>query len=93
MMLLPTASALPLTVSVAPDAVSGTLPKVVLPSENVTLPAATPLAALTVAASCVDPVDAMVEGLAVSDMVVATGGIVTATVVVPDELLKFPVAV
>ena len=98
-MLFPLAARLdPYTVSVAlavpplPDSVA--LPRVVLPSLKAMVPAGAtvPLAALTVAVSAVDPADAMVEGLAATDVVVATAGAVTVTVVEPLELAKFPLA-
>ena len=93
MVLLPAAKLLPLTVRLAPEAANETLPRLVAPSENVTLPVgwAVPLAALTVAVSCVDPVDAMVAGLAATDVVVLTNGEVTVTVVEPLELEFAPV--
>src|SRR5271157_2538816 len=88
----------PCTVNIAeavplePD--SAALPRVVLPSEKVTLPVGkdAPLTAFTVAVSCVDAVDAMAAGEATTDVVVVAGAL-TATVVEALELKKFPVAV
>jgi hypothetical protein len=64
MPLLPIARLLAFTVSVAPADDSGALPRVTPPNENVTLPVGKEslLAGVTVARSCVDAVDAMVEG-------------------------------
>jgi hypothetical protein len=86
---------LPFTVRVALEPEIGALPRIVLPSEKATTPVgkALPLAALTVAVSCVDPVNEMIEGLAPSDVIVTTGGAVTVTVVELLEPKKLPVAV
>ena len=90
---MPAARLLPLTVRLAPEADNGILPRLVAPSENVTLPVgAVSLAALMVAVSCVEAVDAMVAGLAATDVVVVAAGALTVTVVELPELEKFPVA-
>lgn len=98
--MLPTARALPFTVSTATGvpvvAVKATEPRIVVPRVNLTLPvgAADPLAAFMVAVNCVVAVEAMVVGFAVTVVVVlTTGGGVTETVVVPVELPKLPVGV
>src|ERR1700722_6892064 len=102
MLLPPVASLAPetLSVAVAPvlaavaDAVArGTVPSAVLTTENVTLPAgeAPPLAGVTVAVNCVLPAAAMLTGLAVMLVVVATGDPVTVTVVEAVEAPKLPV--
>lgn len=93
--LLPVVKVLPFTAKVAPDAESGTLPRVVLPVEKITVPVgkALPLAALTVAVTTVAAEVAIVDGLAATEVLVATGGAVTVTVVEALEFEKFPVAV
>ena len=80
---------------VAPDAVSGSVPKGINPSENVTFPvgAVVPLAGFTVAVTLVEPPDATVDGLAEAEVVVATGAAVTVTDTVPLEFVKLPVAI
>ena len=89
----PMARLLAFTVKAAPDADNVELPRAVLPSEKVTLPVgvAVPLA-LTVAVSTVEAVDAMEAGFAASEVVVATGGTVTITEIVPLEFEKLPLA-
>ena len=86
---------LPFTVRIAPDAVNGALPRAVFPSEKAMLPVGKeiPLAARTVAMSCVAAVDAITGGRATADVVVATDAAETVTVAEPPELEKFPVAV
>jgi hypothetical protein len=97
MVLLPGVRLLPFTVripeDVALDCVSCTDPKRTFPSENVTLPAGTvvPLVGLTVAVTCVVPLDAMVDGLAEAEVAVATGGAATVTDTVPVDFEKLPV--
>ena len=90
--MLPMARTLPFTAWVAtPDADNEALPRGAPPIEKVTLPVGTavPLAAFTVAVSWVVAVDAMVDGLAATDVVVVTTtGAVTVTVADPDELAK-----
>jgi hypothetical protein len=93
--LLPMARLLPLTVSVAVEPETVADPRVVLPTMKVTLPvsAVLPLAGFTVAVKTVLAEDAMLAGFAATVVVVATGGVVTATVTDPLELEKLPLAV
>ena len=92
--MVPMARLLPLRVRLALDAESGALPRMVLPSEKVTLPvgAEVPLV-FTVAVSSVEAVDAMEEGLAVTKRVVVTRGAITVMAVELPEPRKFPVGV
>jgi hypothetical protein len=91
----PTARLLPFRVRVAAEPTNATVPRTVRPTEKVTLPvgAAVPDVALTVAVIFVDAVDAMLVGLAATDVVVVTVGALTVTVTELLELEKFPVAV
>jgi hypothetical protein len=99
MVLLPVARLVPFTVrvavEVAPDAVSDAVPRMVFPTANVMFPvgAALPLAGFTVATSWVVAVEAILAGVAVTDVVVLTTGAVTVTATDADELAKFPVGV
>ena len=94
MVLLPTFIELAETLNVAvamplePDRLAA--PSKVLPSEKETEPVGVvfPLPALTVAVSVVPPPTTMVVGLAVTLVVVATAGTVTATVTDPEDAPK-----
>lgn len=90
-LLLPTESLLPWTVMLAVDPEIVVVPRVLLPSRKVTVPAAAavPLVGLTVAVSDVLPEEEMLAGLAASVVVVATGGAETATVTDPLDVEKF----
>lgn len=86
--MLPAESPLPLTVIAATPFTSGTVVTEALPKEKRTAPegVVVPLAALTVAVTCVVPVDAMLLGLAASVVLVATGELaVTATTIEPVD--------
>ena len=93
-MLLPVARPLPLPVKVAdevdPEAISVTVPSVLPPTENVTLPvgAVLPLPGFTVATSRVVPVVTMLVGLAVTVVVVVTVVDVIVTATEADETAK-----
>jgi hypothetical protein len=65
---------------------------VAVPNENVRLPAGAtvPVAAFTVTLNCVDALWAMLAGLAVTVVVVATAGLVTITTTDPEEAAKTP---
>lgn len=97
--MLPTASFAPVTLSVAlavpvvAAAERVAVPSVTEPAVKVTLPAgaAAPLAAFTVAVSCVVAVVAIVEGLAETTVVVAIIAAVTVTVVDAVDAEKRPV--
>lgn len=94
MLFAPVARLAPFTVMVATPELKITEPSVVVPTMNETLPAGWALAdaALTIAVSTVEAVDAMDVGFAVTDMVVAGNGEVTVIVVVALEVAKLPVA-
>jgi hypothetical protein len=68
-------------VAAAPDPVREAVPSTTVPALNVTLPpgVALPLAALTVAVSCVVPLAGMFRRVAASEVDVETAGAVTAT--------------
>lgn len=86
----PTARLAPLTVSAAlPDA-SVPVPSVVVPSEKVMVPVGRvdPEAAFTVAVRTVEAVCANVAGFAEITVVVAIAGIVTVTIVLPEDPLN-----
>ncbi len=90
MTLLPDERLLPLTVRVAPEAVSGADPSTVLPSVKVTVPAGAivPAEAFTTAVTWVVPAAVILAGAAVTVVAVGTEEEVTVTVVVPVELAK-----
>jgi hypothetical protein len=91
MVLLPAARLLPLTVSAAvPPADRVAVPREVVPSANAILPVgvAVPDAGFTVAVTCVVAPWLMLEGLAVTAVVVPTSGEVTFTVTVAVEPAK-----
>ncbi len=96
--LAPTDKLLPLivkvTVEVPPEPVSATDPRVLVPVAKVTLPVGVvvPAVARTVAVNWVEPVCAMLAGLAVRTMATATGDV---TVITTEAVaaLKFPVGV
>jgi len=91
--LLPVARLLALTVMVTePDEETGAVPRVEFPAvkANVPVGVAVPLAALTVAVSCVEAVEAITAGFAEAVVTVATAGAVTVTVTVPLDTAKLP---
>jgi hypothetical protein len=94
MVSFPAANWLALTVNdavaVPPEPVRLPVPSDALPSVKETEPVGVPLplAAFTVAVSAVLPPVAMLAGLAVTVVVVATTGTVKLTVTVPDEAPK-----
>jgi hypothetical protein len=73
---------------------SVTLPREALPSRNVTVPvgAELPLTAVTFALSWTVPLAARVAGVAVTTVFVATGALVTVTVIVAEAPPKPPAA-
>jgi hypothetical protein len=91
MVLLPIARLLPWTVRVAVDPEIVAVPRVVLPTVKVTVPAGAvaPLAGLTVAVNTVLAEERMVAGFAASVVVVP---VVATTAVEPLELEKLPEA-
>lgn len=93
-LLLPRVRRLPLIVILAAEPDTGSVPRVVLPSRNVTVPVGevVPEAALIVAVTMVLAVETKLAGLAATVVVVATGGAVTATLTEPLEFEKLPVA-
>jgi hypothetical protein len=93
--LLPMAKLLPLTVTLAVEPETVADPRAVLPTAKVTLPVGTvePPAGFTVAVNTVLAEDRMLPGFAATVVVVATGGVVTATVTDPLELEKPPAPV
>ncbi len=93
--MLPVARLLPFTVIEAAPFTSCAEPSAVLPSEKVTLPVGTaaPVAARTVAVTCVEVEEEMLVGLAPTVVVVATGAEdVIVTMAVAVEAAKLPCA-
>ena len=91
MVFAPVARADALTLSAAAPLLTGTLPSIVLPRENTTVPVA--VAGLRAAVSVLVPLAGINAGDGVSVRVVADAGAVTVRATVPEDPSKEEVAV